>query len=76
MKKKFAYIMIIVSVAAFAVCVLPLISADSGGSERCIIVVRGHNLVEFSAWGCISLLAPLIVPCILLGKPSAGSTGT
>lgn len=67
MKKKAAYIMIIVSVAAFAICALPLISADSGGSERFTIVIRGYNLVEFSAWGCVPILAPLIVPCILLG---------
>lgn len=66
-EKLFRYLIVAAAVIAFALCALPLVSADSGETERYTIVVHGYNLIEFSALGVVSLLAPLIVPALLFG---------
>ena len=64
----FKYLLIIASIAASAMCVLPLMSVYSGGTESCTLIVRGFNLMEFSAWGVIPLIAPLVITIIVLGR--------
>ena len=64
------------SLAAFALCILPLMSVRTGGPESGVLVVRGYNLMEFSAWGCVPVLAPLLLPFILYGgQPDAMRRG-
>ena len=66
----FKVLLIIASIAASATCMLPIMSAYSGGTESCTLVIRGFNLMEFSAGGVIPMIAPLLIPAILLGHQS------
>ena len=47
---------------------LPLMSAYSGGGEGCTLYIRGYNLMEFSALGCVPLLSVFFIPYILFGN--------
>ena len=69
-KPLFKALLIITSITASATCLLPIMSAYSGGTENCTLIIRGFNLMEFSAWGVIPMIAPLLVPVILLGHQS------
>ena len=70
MKKAYRIILTLISAAAALLCAFPLMSAYSGGTESCDLIVRGFNLMEFSAWGSVCLFAPLLIPGILLGGQS------
>ena len=49
---------------------LPVMSVYSGGSERCVLMVRGYNLVEFSSLGIVSVTALLIAAGIFFSCQS------
>ena len=68
MRRIYRVIFVLVSIAAATVCVLPIMSAYFDGTESCDLIVRGFNLMEFSAWGGVCLLAPLLIPGILFGS--------
>ena len=68
MKRTFKVIMIIACIAATALCALPVLSVNLGGSESCTLYVRGYNLIEFSAWGCVPLFAPLLIIPVQCGS--------
>lgn len=61
------YLVIIIGVAVFAMCGLPLMSTYLHGGESCTLMIRGYNLVEYSAWGIVPLAAPLLIIAIFLG---------
>ena len=63
----FEIILILVSAAATAMCLLPIMSVHLSDGESCTLFIRGYNLMEFSAWGCVPLLANLLIPVILFG---------
>lgn len=50
------------SFGAFALLSLPIFKVSVDGTEY---VVRGLNLPEFSVWGCIVLVIPLIILALL-----------
>ena len=62
--------------AAFALCILPLMSVRTGGPESGVLMVRGYNLMEFSALGCVPLFAPLFIPAITLGNQTKAAKET
>lgn len=66
-------IIIILSLITATFCLFPVISAYSGGEGSCTLIVRGYNLMEFSAFGIIPILAPLMIPVILYGNQSKGA---
>lgn len=66
----FKILIIAASIAASATCMFPIMSAYSGGTESCTLIIRGFNIMEFSAWGVIPMIAPLLIPVILLGHQS------
>lgn len=70
MKDIFKIVIVIASLGASATCVLPLMSITASGGESAIFVVNGYNLMEFSAWGCVSMISTLLIPVILFGKQS------
>lgn len=70
MRRYFKVIMILASVAVTIMSILPVMSIYLSGGESCTLYVRGFNLMEFSAWGCIPLFAPLLIPVILFGHQS------
>lgn len=70
MKDIFKIIIVVASIGATATCALPLMSVYSGGMESCTLFVNGYNLMSFSAWGCVPMLATLLIPFILFGKQS------
>lgn len=58
-------------IIAAAMCFIPIMSVYcSGDSESGTLVVKGINLMEFSAWGIIPLFADLLVPFIVFGRQS------
>ena len=61
---------VLMAVAACGLCVFPVMSTCLSDGESCDLIVRGFNLVEFSALGSVCLFAPLLVPGILLGSQS------
>ena len=61
------------SIATTALCALPLMSTHLSGGESCTMVIRGFNLMEFSARGCVPLFAALLIPMILFGCQSKTS---
>ena len=52
---------------AVALCALPIMSMQLSGGESGKIVIYGYDLMEFSAWGCLPLLTPLLLTVILFG---------
>ena len=68
MQKEHKIILILISVAAAATCALPVMSIYLSDGESCTLFVRGYNLMEFSALGCVPLFAPLFIPAITLGS--------
>ena len=76
MKKKHKIILILISVAAAATCALPVMSIYLSDGESCTLFVRGYNLMEFSALGCVPLFAPLFIPAITLGNQTKAAKET
>ena len=51
--------------------VLPIVSVRVEGELVSVVsIVRGYNLMDFSPWGVIPLMASLLIPLILFGKQS------
>ena len=63
-------LLLLACVLASAMCALPVMRTTLTAGEAGDLVVRGFNLMSFSPWGCIPLLAPLTIPAILLGHQS------
>lgn len=49
------------------ICVLPVLSVSISDGESYKLIVRGYNLMEFSAWGCVPIIAPALIPVIVFG---------
>lgn len=47
---------------------LPVFSTQITDGEACDLMVKGYNLVEFSPWGGIVLLTPLVLLGLMLSK--------
>ena len=47
---------------------LPVYSTRITDGEACELVVKGYNFIEFSPWGGIVLLAPLVLLGLMLSK--------
>ena len=58
-------IFIFMGVCAVALYALPVMSVCLNDGENCTLLVRGYNLMEFSAWGCVPLFAQFLIPMIL-----------
>ena len=69
-KKWVKTLLIAASIVFSALCVFPIMSVYSGGTESCTLYVRGFNLMEFSAWGVIPVFATFLIPIIALGHQS------
>lgn len=70
MRKAYRIILVLTSVAAEALCALPVMSARVGGTESYNLIMRGFNLIEFSPLASVCLFAPLLISGILLGGQS------
>ena len=70
MNKWYKTIMKLLCAAAFVLAVLPLTSVEAGNGETCTLIIHGYNLMEFSPWGVVPLMAPILVLLILFGKQS------
>ena len=64
------------SIATTALCALPLMSTYLSGEESCTMFIRGYNLMEFSALGCVPLFAPLFILAVLLGSQTKAAKET
>ena len=67
---KSKYTVIALSVIATAICVFPMLSGKITTGEAYTSVIRGYNLMEFSAWGITAIISPWLVPLILYGCQS------
>ena len=56
----------------------PIYSTYIVDVESCNMIVKGYNLVEFSPWGSVVLLAPLVLVALMLSKlkPAVKTVGT
>lgn len=59
---------VILSVLTLYSLALPIYSTYISDGETCDIVVRGYNLVWFSPWGGVVVLAPLVLLGLMLSK--------
>lgn len=71
MKKQKRLLGAIVCIAVTLLCTLPLMSVRIETGEIGTLVVRGYNLMEFSAWGCIPIIAPLLIILLHLCRSKA-----
>lgn len=68
MKKIVKYSGITFAILSLLTLSLPVFSTRITDGEACDLVVNGYNLVEFSPWGGIVLLAPLLLLGLMLSK--------
>ena len=67
-RKSFKYFSIIFSVCALVTLYLPLFSTRITDGESWDMVVRGYNTVDFSAWGSVVLLTPIVLILLIISK--------
>lgn len=67
-KRALKYISVILSVTSLIALILPLFSARVTYGESWDMVIRGYNLIEFSAWGSIVLFVPIVLIGLMLSK--------
>ena len=60
-------VIIFIALAATLSFCLPMVSTYLSDGEACTMVIRGYNLMEFSALGCVPLFAALLIPVIVFG---------
>lgn len=63
----------LLSIACISVSImhiLPVMSTYLSDGESCTLMIRGYNLMEFSALAVIPMIAPLFIIVILLGYQS------
>lgn len=66
MKKITNSLILILVVSVFAlICVLPIMSTTSTDGETSTFVIRGFNLISFSPFAVITMIAPVIFLLIL-----------
>ena len=70
MKKWYKTIITLACVGVFVLAALPIMSVEIVGGESYTAIVRGYNLMEFSPWGVIPLMTPLLIFLIVFGKQS------
>lgn len=76
MKKLLKCLIIFFSIALLFLSNLPLLSMRSTVGESCTFVIRGYNLLEFSAWACVPLFAPLVILAISFSHQSVYAKDT
>ncbi len=57
--------LMMLSLAFVALNTMPIFSTFCGGSESCTLMVRGYNLLEFSAWAALPIFTVVIILGIL-----------
>ena len=57
-------------VAMIALNAMPIMSVSCLDGEACELMVRGYNLMEFSAWGTIPIFTAVFVLAILFSCQS------
>ena len=67
---KSKYTIIALAVLSIALCFFPVLSAEITTGEVYTSVIRGYNLLEFSTFGIVILIAPMLVLTILYGCQS------
>ena len=68
MKKIVKHIGIVFALLSLLSLFLPMFSTRITDGEFCNLVVKGYSLVEFSPWGGIVVLAPLVLLGLMLSK--------
>jgi len=76
MKNIHKFVISILCLAAAAISVMPIMSAETGNTEYGTLVIRGYNLMEYSALGCVPLLTFILIPILLFGRQSTASKHT
>ena len=70
MKNLFKCLILIFCISTLFLSNLPLLSMRSNVGESCTFIIRGYNLLEFSAWACVPLFAPLVIIAISFSRQS------
>lgn len=67
-KRIFRFLCAVLALLSLASLSLPIYSTYITDGEACDMVIKGYNLVEFSPWGGVVLLAPLVLLGLMLSK--------
>lgn len=62
---------IIIGFLTYGILLLPMYETKIGGMESGNLIVRGYNLAEFSVWGCLILVLPILllgIACCNIGN--------
>lgn len=67
-RKFFSILAIMLSLTAIASLFLPIYSNNLTDGEACNLIVKGYNLIEFSPWGGVVVVAPFVLLGLMLSK--------
>lgn len=67
-RRIFRFLCAVLALLSLASLSLPIYSTYITEGEACDMVIKGYNLVEFSPWGGIVLLAPFVLLGLMLSK--------
>lgn len=67
-QKLFRVLAITLSLSAIAALFLPIYSTNLTDGEACNLIVKGYNLVKFSPWGGVVVVAPFVLLGLMLSK--------
>ena len=70
MSKTRKIIILVAGLAAVALSAVPIMGMRLSGGEWGEITICGYDLMEFSAWACLPMLTPLLLPVILFSNQS------
>lgn len=78
LEKVMKAVSVLSALLAMATLFGPIYSTYIAEGESCNMIVKGYNLVEFSPWGSVVLLAPLVLVALTLSKlkPTVKAVGT
>lgn len=62
------FMSIVLALFSLASLSLPIYSTNITDGEACNLIVKGYNLVEFSPWGGVVILAPVALLGLMLSK--------
>ena len=62
---------IVLSMALFILNALPFLSNYVGSTVTSDLVIRGYNFMEFSPWGAVLIISPVLIPLVLTSESVA-----
>ena len=58
----------VLSMAQFILNALPFLRNYAGSTVTCDLVIHGYNFMEFSPWGAMLIISPVLIPLVLTSE--------